>query len=55
MKAEEEICILCEWREDRQKKFSLSGKDARCPDFVRDLSIKKEKSAVREGEKEGKR
>jgi hypothetical protein len=53
MAAEEEICILCAWRENCQKKFFLSGKDIRCPDFVRDSSIKKEKSAVREGEKEG--
>lgn len=38
-----EKCILCAWRENCQKKFSMSGKDMRCPDFVRDLSIKEEK------------
>lgn len=54
MKEEKEICILCAWRENRRKKFSLSGKDIRCPDFVRDLSIKEGKSAEREGEKEEK-
>jgi hypothetical protein len=43
MKAEKEIYILCAWRENCRKKFSLSGKDIRCPDFVRDLSIKEEK------------
>lgn len=43
MKAEKEICILCAWRENCRKKFSLSGKDIRCSDFVRDLSKKEEK------------
>lgn len=33
-------CILCAWRENCQKKFSVSGKDIRCPDFARDLNIK---------------
>lgn len=35
-----DICILCAWRENCQKKFSISGRDVRCPDFVRDMSIK---------------
>ena len=34
------MCILCAWRENCQKKFSVSGRDVRCPDFVRDMSIK---------------
>lgn len=55
MKTEKEICILCAWRENCQKKFSLSGKDMRCPDFVRDLNIKEEKPAESAGEKEGKK
>ena len=33
-----DICSLCAWRADCQKKFSVSGKDIRCPDFVRDIS-----------------
>jgi hypothetical protein len=37
-----EACILCAWRENCQKKFSLSGRNIRCPDFVRDLSAKKD-------------
>ena len=38
-----EICAVCAWRIGCQKKFSISGKDMRCPDFVRDISIKDEK------------
>jgi hypothetical protein len=39
MESKKEICVLCAWRESCQKKFSISGKDMRCADFVRDLSI----------------
>jgi hypothetical protein len=39
MKAKKEICLLCAWRENCSKKFSISGRDIRCPDFVRDLQI----------------
>ncbi len=35
----EDICILCAWRATCQKKFSVSGKDIKCADFVRDVSI----------------
>ena len=38
------ICIVCAWRQDCQKKFSISGKDIRCPDFVKDLLIKDDTS-----------
>jgi len=34
-----EICAVCAWRADCQKKFSISGKDMRCPDFTKDMSI----------------
>ncbi|MBI4686149.1 MAG: hypothetical protein HY755_13275 [Nitrospirae bacterium] len=37
-----DICAVCAWRETCQKKFSLSGKDMRCSDFVRDVSIKED-------------
>ncbi len=37
-----EICAVCAWRATCQKKFTLSGKDVRCPDFVRDVTIRKE-------------
>ncbi len=39
-----EICAVCAWRATCQKKFSISGKDIRCPDFVRDISIKEEET-----------
>ncbi len=36
-----EICSICAWRETCQKKFSISGRDVRCPDFAKDLSLEK--------------
>lgn len=52
MSSTKEACVLCAWRENCQKKFSLSGKDIRCPDFVRDLNIKEKKPAENQGEQE---
>lgn len=40
MQSGKESCAICAWRENCQKKFSVSGKDVRCPDFARDLTIK---------------
>ncbi len=37
------ICVICAWRETCNKKFSMSGKDVNCSDFVKDVSIKEEK------------
>ncbi len=54
MKIKKDICIVCAWRENCQKKFSVSGRDIRCPDFVRDLRIKESESPSEKGEK-GKR
>lgn len=52
MKAKKEICVLCAWRENCNKKFSVSGRDIRCPDFVRDLQIKEDETPEGEsGEK----
>jgi hypothetical protein len=39
-----DICILCAWRATCQKMFSVSGRDIKCADFVRDVSIKEEAS-----------
>lgn len=39
------ICAICGWRETCQKKFSISGRDMKCSDFVRDVSIKEEKES----------
>jgi hypothetical protein len=36
------ICAICAWRATCQKKFSVSGKDMRCTEFVRDVLIKEE-------------
>ncbi len=36
------ICIICAYRATCQKKFSISGKDMNCPDFVKDVSIRAE-------------
>jgi hypothetical protein len=38
------LCVVCAWREECKKKY-LQGKDVslRCPDFTRDLQIKKDK------------
>jgi len=40
MSVEQHLCAVCAWRATCQKKFTLSGKDMRCVDFVRDVSIK---------------
>ena len=45
MSASGNICIVCAWRATCQKKFSISGKDMKCSDFVRDVSIKEENGA----------
>ena len=39
-----DICIVCAWRGTCQKMFSISGRDIKCADFVRDVSIKKDTS-----------
>jgi hypothetical protein len=36
------ICAVCAWRATCQKKFSVSGKDFKCADFVKDVSIREE-------------
>lgn len=38
-------CAICAWRKDCVKKFSVSGKDVRCPDFVKDVSLEKKEPA----------
>jgi hypothetical protein len=45
------ICAICAWRATCQKKFSVSGKDLRCAEFVRDVTIKEEKEETKEEEK----
>jgi hypothetical protein len=36
-----ELCVICAWRENCKKKFSLKA-GRRCPDFSKDLTIKEE-------------
>ncbi len=36
---EPEICIICAWRQDCQKKFSLAH-GQKCLEFTRDLTLK---------------
>jgi len=43
------ICAICAWRATCQKKFSVSGKDIRCAEFVKDVMIKEEKEEETEG------
>lgn len=33
-------CVICAWRANCAKRFSVSEGGARCPDFSRDVSIK---------------
>ena len=33
-------CVICAWRQNCAKRFSVSDGGARCPDFTRDVSIK---------------
>lgn len=51
MSAETGICAVCAWRATCQKKFSVSGKDFRCTDFVKDISVKEKED--QKGEREG--
>jgi hypothetical protein len=44
------ICAICAWRATCQKKFSVSGKDTRCAEFVKDVLIK-EKEEEEKNEK----
>lgn len=48
-----EICVVCAWRATCQKKFSVSGKNMRCPDFVKDVTVK-DKTEKEEKKEEGK-
>lgn len=50
MTTEIEICAVCAWRATCQKKFSISGKDMRCGDFVKDVSIKENSDKKEERE-----
>ncbi|HPK53258.1 MAG TPA: hypothetical protein PK114_02290 [Smithellaceae bacterium] len=43
MAAEKKYCVICAWRANCQKRFSVvtdATGNVRCPDYSRDLSIK---------------
>ena len=46
------ICSICAWRATCQKKFSVSGKDLRCAEFVKDIMIKEEQEEVSKEKKD---
>lgn len=49
MNGNTDICAVCAWRADCQKKFSVSGRGIRCVDFVKDQALKsKETEPVNE-------
>lgn len=50
---ERTLCIVCAWRENCQKRF-MAKKDIsfRCPDFVKDVTIKEEDNDKGGAEKE---
>jgi len=33
-------CVICAWRGECQKKFSVPDGGARCPDFTRDVTVR---------------
>jgi hypothetical protein len=49
------ICAVCAWRATCQKKFTVSGKDMRCAEFVRDVTIKEEPEETVEEKKNDKK
>ena len=44
MNGNTDICAVCAWRADCQKKFSVSGRGIRCADFVKDELLKNKES-----------
>lgn len=48
-----EACSICAWRATCSKRFSISGRDIRCPDFTMDVTVssKPEADATDEGAK----
>ncbi len=51
MKEKKELCAICAWRANCQKRFSMKA-GQRCPDFSKDLTIKDVKSEEVNSEKE---
>jgi hypothetical protein len=49
------ICAICAWRATCQKKFSVSGKDMRCAEYVRDVTIRETQTEEENGKEEVKK
>jgi len=43
MSTTKDICIVCAWRADCQKRFSMKA-GVSCPDFVRDITLSEEET-----------
>jgi|YelNatPaOPRAMG01_1025707.scaffolds.fasta_scaffold254967_2 hypothetical protein len=46
---EPELCVICAWRKDCQKKFTLAY-GQKCPEFTRDLTLKAKPSEEKPSE-----
>ncbi len=43
------ICVVCAWRQNCNKKFSMDGATTtRCPDFTRDVTLKADSGSEKE-------
>jgi hypothetical protein len=38
-----ECCMVCAWRENCKKKFTISEGGLNCPDFSEDMTLKKKR------------
>jgi hypothetical protein len=47
MEQQKPMCIICAWRATCQKQFSLKA-GQKCPDFVRDVTVKIEEEEEEE-------
>lgn len=52
MSSKNEICVVCAWRATCQKKYTISGRDMRCTDFVKDMLIQENEREEKEGKKQ---
>lgn len=53
MSSTKDMCVVCAWRADCQKRFSMKA-GQKCPDFTRDVAIKEEPTEEGEMEKKEK-
>ena len=49
-----QFCVICAWRENCAKKFSVTDGGAKCPDFSRDYTIKDIPATTGDEDTEGK-